>query len=51
MCVAGWCAMLIVVMQKGGGILGAIGSHLIDSVTFITGQRITRVNAVLKTFT
>lgn|SRR6218665_3304137 len=35
----------------GGGVLNIYGSVLIDLITFLTGQRATRVHGVLKTFT
>jgi predicted dehydrogenase len=36
--------------EKGGGILGAAGVHYIDMLHFITGQKITAVNAMTETF-
>ncbi len=30
--------------------LGAVGSHLIDYLTWITGRRVVSVNAVLQSF-
>ncbi|XP_055686724.1 glucose-fructose oxidoreductase domain-containing protein 1 [Lutzomyia longipalpis] len=35
----------------GGGVVNLIGSHVIDVITFLTGQRATRVNGVVRTFT
>ena len=35
----------------GGGALAQIGSHIIDLITFITGQRAKRVHGVVRTFT
>lgn len=35
----------------GGGILNLFGSHLIDLVTFLTGQKAVRVNGVVRTYT
>lgn len=34
----------------GGGTLTLVGSHVIDLVTFLTGQRVVKVHGVLKTF-
>jgi len=36
--------------EKGGGALGALGSHIIDSLQYLTGSKITSVNGTLKTF-
>ena len=36
--------------EKGGGILGAAGVHSIDQLHYITGQKITHVNAMTETF-
>lgn len=35
----------------GGGTLNLIGSHVIDLVTYLTGQRATKVHGVVRTFT
>lgn len=35
----------------GGGTLTLVGSHVIDLVTFLTGQKAQRVHGVLRTFT
>ncbi|XP_077296584.1 glucose-fructose oxidoreductase domain-containing protein 1 [Arctopsyche grandis] len=35
----------------GGGTLTLVGSHVVDLVTFLTGQKALRVHGVLKTFT
>lgn len=35
----------------GGGILTMVGSHIIDAVSFVTGQRATRVHGMMRTFT
>lgn len=35
----------------GGGVLSLLGSHIIDLLTHLTGQRATRCHASLKTFT
>jgi len=34
----------------GGGILGATGTHVIDLMTFLTGQKIVKVNALMNTY-
>jgi len=34
----------------GGGILGAAGTHVIDLMTFLTGQKIVKVSALMNTF-
>lgn len=34
----------------GGGILTLIGSHVIDLISYLTGQRAVRVHAVVRTF-
>ena len=34
---------------EGGGVLGAVGSHLIDLVSFLTGERATSVHCRLST--
>lgn len=34
---------------KGGGVLGAIGSHLVDGIRFLTGEEIVAVTATLHT--
>jgi predicted dehydrogenase len=36
--------------EKGGGILGAAGVHMIDQLHFITGQKVVAVNAMTETF-
>ena len=36
--------------EKGGGLLGAIGSHFIDAMTWLIGRRVTSVSADLRTF-
>ncbi|XP_038069680.1 glucose-fructose oxidoreductase domain-containing protein 2-like [Patiria miniata] len=36
--------------NMGGGVLNTFGSHLIDIITFITGQKAVRVRGMLKTF-
>jgi predicted dehydrogenase len=35
--------------KEGGGFLGAMGSHMIDLLSFVTNQRIAQVNAQLLT--
>ena len=35
--------------SSGGGVLGAIGSHLLDSLTYLTGRRVTSVSGTLQT--
>ncbi|KAK4309480.1 hypothetical protein Pmani_018890, partial [Petrolisthes manimaculis] len=35
----------------GGGILTMVGSHIIDIVSFVTGQRASRVHGLMRTFT
>ncbi|CAL4088922.1 unnamed protein product, partial [Meganyctiphanes norvegica] len=35
----------------GGGILTMLGSHIIDVVSWVTGQRATRVHGIMRTFT
>lgn len=35
----------------GGGILTMVGSHIIDIISFVTGQRATRVHGMMRTFT
>lgn len=35
----------------GGGILNLIGSHVVDTVTYLTGKRASRVHGVVRTFT
>lgn len=35
----------------GGGALNLIGSHVIDLITFLTGQKAVRVHGLVKTFT
>lgn len=35
----------------GGGTLNLIGSHIVDLVTYLTGQRAIRVHGVVRTFT
>lgn len=35
----------------GGGSLNLIGSHVVDLITFLTGQKAIRVHGVVKTFT
>ncbi|XP_022907435.1 glucose-fructose oxidoreductase domain-containing protein 1 [Onthophagus taurus] len=35
----------------GGGILNLIGSHVVDTVTYITGAKALRVHGVVRTFT
>ncbi|XP_076030102.1 glucose-fructose oxidoreductase domain-containing protein 2 isoform X2 [Oratosquilla oratoria] len=35
----------------GGGILSMLGSHIIDIVSFVTGQRAVRVHGMMRTFT
>ena len=35
----------------GGGALNLIGSHVIDLVTFLTGQRAVRVHGIVRTYT
>ncbi|HST63828.1 MAG TPA: Gfo/Idh/MocA family oxidoreductase [Mycobacteriales bacterium] len=36
--------------QAGSGALGDIGAHIVDLTQFVTGQRLTGVNALLETF-
>jgi predicted dehydrogenase len=36
--------------EAGSGALGDIGAHIVDLTQYVTGQRITGVNAVLETF-
>lgn len=36
--------------EKGGGIIGAAGVHMIDQLHFITGQKISHINAITETF-
>lgn len=36
--------------EAGGGLWGAIGSHVVDSLTWLTGQKITALNGSLRTF-
>eukprot|EP00747_Dinoflagellata_sp_TGD_P220863 gnl/TRDRNA2_/TRDRNA2_92782_c0_seq2.p1 gnl/TRDRNA2_/TRDRNA2_92782_c0~~gnl/TRDRNA2_/TRDRNA2_92782_c0_seq2.p1 ORF type:complete len:367 (-),score=81.48 gnl/TRDRNA2_/TRDRNA2_92782_c0_seq2:48-1148(-) len=36
--------------EKGGGILGAAGVHMIDQLHFITGQKVVEVHALTETF-
>lgn len=36
--------------EKGGGIIGAVGVHNIDLLHFITGQKITQIQAMTETF-
>ena len=36
--------------NMGGGLLTNVGSHIIDTITFITGLRAKRVNGTLRTF-
>ena len=40
----------LVADQAGSGALGDIGAHIIDLTQFVTGQRLTGVNAMLETF-
>jgi predicted dehydrogenase len=35
---------------QGGGMLGAVGSHLIDLLHFVTEKKVVRVNATVRTF-
>lgn len=35
----------------GGGTLNLVGSHVIDLITYLTGQRATKVHGVVRTFT
>lgn len=35
----------------GGGTLNLIGSHVVDLITFLTGQKATKVHGVVRTFT
>ncbi|GJQ87052.1 hypothetical protein Trydic_g6811 [Trypoxylus dichotomus] len=35
----------------GGGILNLIGSHVVDTVTFLTGAKAVRVHGLVRTFT
>lgn len=35
----------------GGGVLNLIGSHVVDLITFLTGQKAVRVHGVVKAFT
>lgn len=35
--------------KQGGGFLGAMGSHMIDVLSFVTNQKIAQVNAQLLT--
>ncbi|XP_050312056.1 glucose-fructose oxidoreductase domain-containing protein 2 [Anthonomus grandis grandis] len=37
--------------MMGGGTLNLIGSHIIDLVTFLTGEKAVRVHGVVRTFT
>lgn len=36
--------------EKGGGIIGAAGVHMIDQLHFISGQKISQINAITETF-
>lgn len=36
--------------EKGGGLWGAIGSHFIDMLSWLTGQRVTSISGELRTF-
>ncbi len=36
--------------EKGGGLLGAIGSHFVDALTWLIGRRLVSVSADLRTF-
>ncbi|CAG9827757.1 unnamed protein product [Diabrotica balteata] len=37
--------------RMGGGTLNLIGSHVVDLITFLTGQRAVKVHGVVRTFT
>ncbi|XP_033114087.1 glucose-fructose oxidoreductase domain-containing protein 1-like [Anneissia japonica] len=36
--------------NMGGGVLNTIGSHIIDIITFLTGQKAVKVRGMMKTF-
>ena len=40
----------LVADQAGSGALGDIGAHIVDLTQYVTGQRLTGVNAMLETF-
>ena len=51
MLILGASQFVLFTLRVGGGILFAFGTHIIDLVSYLTGQKASRVHGVTRTIT